>query len=135
MHGAGTGKAADAFTLAATALASAGILTTLVPDKRLDNYSTRHRDYEAMARDYAWSVSYLRDVQGVDPDDVGLYAESEGAWVSPVMMVMTAARRSRSWCPPRWCAPRQQAAYAVDNYLRNTDVPGGVFRAIRVPWG
>jgi hypothetical protein len=26
--------------------------------------------------------------------------------------------------------PRQQAAYAVDNYLRNTDVPGGVFRAI-----
>jgi hypothetical protein len=26
--------------------------------------------------------------------------------------------------------PRQQAAYAVDNYLRNTDVPSGVFRAI-----
>ena len=86
VHGAGTGKAADAFTLAATALASAGI-TTLVPDKRLDNYSTRHRDYEAMALDYAHSVSYLRGVPGVDPDAVGLYAESEGAWVSPVMMV------------------------------------------------
>ena len=26
--------------------------------------------------------------------------------------------------------PRQQAAFAVDSYLRNTDVPQAVFRAI-----
>lgn len=129
VHGAGTGKAADAFTLAATALASAGI-TTLVPDKRLDNYSTRHRDYEAMARDYAHSVSYLRDVPGVDPDDVGLYAESEGAWVSPVMMVNDPRLAFQILVSAPVVPPRQQAAYAVDNYLRNTDVPVGVFRAI-----
>ncbi len=129
IHGAGTGKATDAFTLAATALASAGI-TTLVPDKRLDNYSTRHRDYEAMARDYAHSVSYLRDVPGVDPDDVGLYAESEGAWVSPVMMVNDPRLAFQILVSAPVVPPRQQAAYAVDNYLRNTDVPGGVFRAI-----
>jgi dienelactone hydrolase len=129
VHGAGTGKAADAFTLAATALASAGI-TTLVPDKRLDNYSTRHRDYEAMARDYAHSVGYLRDVPGVDPDDVGLYAESEGAWVSPVMMVDDPRLAFQVLVSAPVVPPRQQAAYAVDNYLRNTDVPAGVFRAI-----
>lgn len=129
VHGAGTGKAADAFTLAATALASAGI-TTLVPDKRLDNYSTRHRDYEAMARDYAHSVSYLRDVEGVDPDEVGLYAESEGAWVSPVMMVDDQRLAFQILVSAPVVPPRQQAAYAVDNYLRNTDVPAGVFRAI-----
>jgi dienelactone hydrolase len=129
VHGAGTGKAADAFTLAATALASAGI-TTLVPDKRLDNYSTRHRDYEEMARDYSWSVRYLRDVPGVDPDDVGLYAESEGAWVSPVMMVDDARLAFQILVSAPVVPPRQQAAYAVDNYLRNTDVPAGVFRAI-----
>jgi uncharacterized protein len=129
VHGAGTGKAADAFTLAATALASAGIVT-LVPDKRLDNYSTRHRDYEAMARDYAHSVSYLRAVPGVDPDAVGLYAESEGAWVSPVMMVDDRRLAFQILVSAPVVPPRQQAAYAVDNYLRNTDVPTGVFRAI-----
>lgn len=129
VHGAGTGKAADAFTLAATALASAGI-TTLVPDKRLDNYSTRHRDYAAMARDYAHSVSYLRDVPGVDPENVGLYAESEGAWVSPVMMVDDPRLVFQILVSAPVVPPRQQAAYAVDNYLRNTDVPAGVFRAI-----
>lgn len=129
VHGAGTGRAADAFTLAATALASAGI-TTLVPDKRLDNYSTRHRDYEAMALDYAHSVSYLRAVPGVDPDDVGLYAESEGAWVSPVMMVDDPRLAFQILVSAPVVPPRQQAAYAVDNYLRNTDVPAGVFRAI-----
>ncbi|MFI9487117.1 alpha/beta hydrolase family protein [Promicromonospora sp. NPDC052451] len=129
VHGAGTGKAADAFTLAATALASAGI-TTLVPDKRLDTYTTRHRDYEAMARDYARSVAYLRDVPGVDPDRVGLYAESEGAWVSPVMMVDDPRLAFQILVSAPVVPPRQQAAYAVDNYLRNTDVPAGVFRAI-----
>jgi hypothetical protein len=129
VHGAGTGKAADAFTLAATALASAGI-TTLVPDKRLDNYTTRHRDYEAMALDYAHSVAYLRDVPGVDPDRVGLYAESEGAWVSPVMMVEDPRLAFQILVSAPVVPPRQQAAYAVDNYLRNTDVPAGVFRAI-----
>lgn len=129
VHGAGTGKAVDAFTLAATALASAGI-TTLVPDKRLDNYSTRHRDYEAMARDYAHSVTYLREVPGVDPDEIGLYAESEGAWVSPVMMVDDPRLAFQILVSAPVVPPRQQAAYAVDNYLRNTDVPAGVFRAI-----
>jgi dienelactone hydrolase len=129
VHGAGTGKATEAFTLAATALASAGIVT-LVPDKRLDNYSTRHRDYEAMALDYAHSVAYLRDVPGVDPDKVGLYAESEGAWVSPVMMVDDPRLAFQILVSAPVVPPRQQAAYAVDNYLRNTDVPAGVFRAI-----
>lgn len=129
VHGAGTGKAADAFTLAATALASAGI-TTLVPDKRLDTYTTRHRDYEAMARDYARSVDYLRGVPGVDPDNVGLYAESEGAWVSPVMMVADPRLAFQVLVSAPVVPPRQQAAYAVDNYLRNTEVPAGVFRAI-----
>ncbi|HEV6953150.1 MAG TPA: alpha/beta hydrolase [Promicromonospora sp.] len=129
VHGAGTGKAADAFTLAATALASAGV-TTLVPDKRLDTYSTRHRDYEAMARDYARSVEYLREVPGVDPDDVGVYAESEGAWVSPVMMVDDPRLAFQILVSAPVVPPRQQAAYAVDNYLRNTEVPQGVFRAI-----
>lgn len=82
VHGAGTGLATEAFVDVAADLASAGVVT-LVPDKRLDTYTTRHRDYEAMARDYERSVDLLRTRPGVDPDQVGLYG----------------SRRARGSCP------------------------------------
>jgi dienelactone hydrolase len=104
VHGAGTGRFVQAFTDIADALASAGVVT-LVPDKRLDTYSTRDRDYVAMAADYQRSVDLLRAVDGVYPERVGVYGESEGTWIAPVMQ-------------------------AVDNYLRNTGGPEQVFRAI-----
>ncbi|MBE1877790.1 alpha/beta hydrolase family protein [Myceligenerans pegani] len=129
VHGAGTGKASDAFTEAATALASAGIVT-LVPDKYLAHYSTRHRDYVEMAGDYQHSVEFLRGVPGVDPERVGIYAESEGGWVAPVMTAEDPALAFQVWVSAPVVPPRQQAAFAMDNYLRNTGVPQGVFRAI-----
>lgn len=129
VHGAGTGKASEAFTEAATALASAGIVT-LVPDKYLAHYSTRHRDYVGMAGDYQHSVEFLREVPGVDPDRVGLYAESEGCWVAPVMMAQDPRLAFQIWVSAPVVPPRQQAAFAMDSYLRNTGVPQGVFRAI-----
>ncbi|WP_125777043.1 acyl-CoA thioester hydrolase/BAAT C-terminal domain-containing protein [Antribacter gilvus] len=129
VHGAGTGKASHAFTEAATSLASAGI-ATLVPDKRLDTYSTRHRDYIAMAADYLRSVDLLRDTPGVDPARVGVYSESEGTWVSPVMAVEDRRIAFQVLVSAPVVPPRQQAAYAVGNYLQNTDVPESVFRAI-----
>lgn len=128
-HGAGTGSAHVAFIEAATSLASAGIVT-LVPDKRLDTYTLRHRDYVKMAADYLHSVRVLREVPGVDPDRVGVYAESEGTWVSPVMMVEDERLAFHIMVSAPVVQPRQQAAFAVDNFLRNTDVPPGVFRAI-----
>ncbi|WP_123813754.1 alpha/beta hydrolase family protein [Myceligenerans xiligouense] len=129
VHGAGTGKASDAFTEAATALASAGVVT-LVPDKYLAHYSTRHRDYVEMAGDYQHSVEFLRRMPGVDPERVGLYAESEGCWVAPVMMARDPGLAFQIWVSAPVVPPRQQAAFAMDSYLRNTDVPQGVFRAI-----
>ncbi|MBL0887904.1 alpha/beta hydrolase family protein [Myceligenerans indicum] len=129
VHGAGTGKASDAFTEAATALASAGIVT-LVPDKYLAHYTTRSRDYVEMAGDYQHSVDFLRRVPGVDPDRVGLYAESEGCWIAPVLMARDPRLAFEVWVSAPVVPPRQQAAFAMDNYLRNTDVPEGVFRAI-----
>lgn len=129
VHGAGTGKASDAFTEAAGALASAGIVT-LVPDKYLAHYTTRDRDYVRMAADYRHSVAFLRGVTGVDPARVGLYAESEGCWVAPVMTAEDPSLAFQVWVSAPVVPPRQQAAFAMDNYLRNTDVPEGVFRAI-----
>lgn len=84
IHGAGTGMASQVYGDLASALASAGI-TTLVPDKRMDTYTNFHRDYQGMAKDYAKSLDVLRSWPGVDPNKTGLYAESEGTWISSIM--------------------------------------------------
>jgi len=129
VHGAGTGKFTRAFVDQAQTFASAGIVT-LVPNKRLDTYSTSHRDYKAMALDYAHSVDALRSTPGVDPDRVGLYGESEGAWIAPVMMARDPRLAFAILISAPVVPPREQAAFAADSYLRQTGVPGGVFRAI-----
>jgi pimeloyl-ACP methyl ester carboxylesterase len=129
VHGAGTGDSTTAFDPQASAMASAGIVT-VVPSKNQTTYSLQHRDYVQMAGDYERSVALLQSWPGVDPAEVGVYAESEGTWIAPIMAdedptvaftIMTSAPVVR---------PREQAAFAVNNYLRNTDVPQGVFRAI-----
>ncbi|MCG2801268.1 MAG: alpha/beta hydrolase [Cellulomonas sp.] len=129
VHGAGTGKYQVAFVEQAHALASAGV-TTIVPDKRLDTYTVQHRNYVGMAADYERSVELLRGWPGVDPDAVGVYAESEGGWIAPVMAVQDTRIAFVVLVSSPVVPPRQQAAFAVDNYLRNTGVPSEVFRAI-----
>jgi dienelactone hydrolase len=129
VHGAGTGRADEAFLEQAEQLASAGVVT-LVPDKRLDTYTTWHRNYVNMADDYLRSVDFLRSVEGVDPDRVGVYSESEGTWIAPVMQVKDPRIAYTILVSAPVVEPRRQAAFAVDNYLRNTNVPQQVFRAI-----
>lgn len=129
VHGAGTGKFAQAFVEQARALAAAGIVA-MVPDKRLDTYTTRHRDYVQMAADYESSVELLREHADVDPDRVGVYAESEGGWIAPVMAAQDPRIAFVVLVSSPVVPPREQAAFAVDSYLRNTGVPHGVFRAI-----
>ncbi|GEA83861.1 alpha/beta hydrolase family protein [Cellulomonas gelida] len=129
VHGAGTGTYQEAFYEQAHALAEAGVVT-LVPDKRLDTYSLRHRDYVQMADDYAHSVALLRTLPSVDPDRVGVYAESEGGWIAPVMAANDPSLEFVVLVSSPVVPPRQQAAFAADNYLRATGVPHGVFRAI-----
>lgn len=128
VHGAGTGRFEEAFVGQARALASAGVVA-MVPDKRLDTYSDRHRDYVRMANDYLRSVALLREWPGVDPDLVGVYGESEGGWIVPVMATDTTVGFVVLVAAPV-VPPRQQAAFAVDSYLRNTGVPSEVLRSI-----
>ncbi|MBO3086840.1 alpha/beta hydrolase family protein [Cellulomonas dongxiuzhuiae] len=129
VHGAGTGRSVQAFKRQAHALAEAGVVA-MVPDKRLDTYTTRHRDYVAMAGDYHRSLDLLRDRPEVDPDRVVVYAESEGGWIAPVMAAEDPRIAGVVLVSSPVVPPRQQAAFAVDAYLRNTDVPHAVFRAI-----
>src|SRR5665648_621916 len=129
VHGAGTGRYQEAFVAQAEALASAGIVA-MVPNKRLDTYTTRVRSYVGMANDYLRSVELLRGLPGVDPDKVGVYGESEGAWIVPVMAADNPSVAFTVLVAAPVVPPRQQAAFAVDSYLRNTGVPVEVLRSV-----
>lgn len=129
VHGAGTGRFDEAFRAQAEALASAGVVT-MVPNKRLDTYTTRDRDYTAMANDYLRSLEVLRGLPGVDPERVGVYGESEGSWIVPVMAADNAAVDFVVLVAAPVVPPRQQAAFAVDSYLRNTGVPEDLLTVI-----
>ena len=128
MHGAGTATH-DNFWQITEALASAGVVA-MVPDKRMDNYSVRFRDYPAMARDYMHSWRELAARDGVDPDRVGIYAESEGAFIAPV----AAAENPQVAFVVLVSAPvvpaREQFALATDTYLRNLGAPEQLLRAV-----
>lgn len=128
IHGAGTWDP-DAFEGQIRALTGAGI-RTIVPAKRMDNYSTRERDYEAMAQDYLRSWEALRKFPGVDPERVGLYGESEGAWIAPIAAVDRPEVAFVILASAPVVSPREQAAYATANYLHHTNVPRAMFRAI-----
>jgi len=129
VHGAGTKEPRTAFAQQATALASAGV-ASVVQAKRPEFSSLRHRDYAEMALDYASSVAYLRSLPTVDPGRVGVYAESEGTWVAPLMARDDPTLAFVALVSAPVVPPRAQAAFAVDSYLRNTGVPESVFRAI-----
>lgn len=129
VHGAGTGLFEEAFVEQAEALASAGVVT-MVPNKRLDTYTTRDRSYVAMANDYLRSLELLRGLPGVDPARVGVYGESEGAWIVPVMAADNPSVAFTVLVAAPVVAPRQQAAFATDSYLRATGVPVELLRAI-----
>lgn len=125
LHGAGTGRAGEVYGDIAPQLASAGIVT-MVPDKRLDNYGLLHRDYVGMAHDYEKELDALRSMPGVDPGRTGVYAESEGTWISSVM---TAERPDIAFSiivsAPVYSG-REQMTAAATTYFADTDVPDAV---------
>lgn len=130
IHGAGTGKASEVYGDIASAMSSAGIVT-LVPDKRLDTYTTFHRDYYAMAEDYMTSLKTLRTQPDVDPAKAGIYAESEGTWIAEAMthrhpgaipfMMLTS--------PPA-VSGRRQMAMAANTYVDAVGAPKGLNRDV-----
>jgi len=127
LHGSGTGKSSEAFGDVANAMASAGI-TTLVPDKRLDNYTMLHRDYVSSAHDYAKSLEILRKWPGVSRSETGIYAESEGTWIATIL---TSKRQDIAFAVLT-SAPvfngREQMAMAVSAYTHEAGAPKPVVK-------
>lgn len=128
MHGAGTASHNN-FHDIAEALASSGVYA-LVPDKRMDTYTTRQRDYIAMAGDYNHSLQELAQWPGVDEEKVGLYAESEGAFIAPVSAVHNDLVSFVILVSAPVVSPRQQGAFATDAYLRQLGAPVQLLRAV-----
>ena len=122
IHGAGTGKSSEVYGDIATSMASAGI-TTLVPDKRLDNYSTLHRDYRGSANDYEHSLDRLKRWPGVDGGKVGIYAESEGTWISTIIVSDRSDVAFAILTSPPVFTARRQMAMAMAAYCAETGVP------------
>ena len=121
VHGTGTDSYQN-FDREADAITSAGVIT-LVPDKRTDNYTTTHRDYPELSKDYEDAFTDLLSRPGVDPQRTGLYAVSEGCNIAPIV----AARNSAVSYVALVSAPvlpiREQGAFAADSYLRNLGAP------------
>lgn len=128
VHGTGT-SSHQAFAEETDVIASTGI-ATLVPQKRTNDYSTTHRDYTALARDYEDSFGYLLGSQGVDPRRSGLYAVSEGCYMGPII----AASNPRVSYVVMVSAPvlpiRTQGALAADSYMRNLGAPRQIIDVI-----
>ncbi|CAM3697641.1 S9 family peptidase [Occultella aeris] len=128
MHGAGTATNLN-FADQAQALASAGVYA-MVPEKRMDTYTTTDRDYVQMAQDYLVSWRILTEWPGVDPAAVGLYGESEGAWIAPVAAAQEPDVAFVVFVSAPVVPPREQFAFAADSYLRSVGVPAALLRAI-----
>lgn len=125
LHGSGTGKSSEAYGDIAYAMASAGI-TTLVPDKRLDNYSMLSRDYESSANDYARSLKVLRAWPGVDAAKTGIYAESEGTWIATVLTSKHPDLAFTILASSPVVSGRQLMAMSATNYLEAVGAPDAV---------
>lgn len=125
VHGAGTGKASEVYGDIAPAMASAGIVT-LVPDKRLDNYSWTQRDYQTMAHDYLVSWKLLAGLGNVNPAQVGVYAESEGTWIATVMAKRQPDIAFMILTSPPVVPGRDQMAMAATSYATIAGAPHNV---------
>ncbi len=85
MHGAGYGTADNSFGDVAKDLSSAGFVTAVL-DKPVWSTNDVTRDYPASAKIYDQVIRYLRTLDDVNADKVGIYATSESAWISSYLL-------------------------------------------------
>ncbi|WP_198953151.1 alpha/beta hydrolase family protein [Kitasatospora sp. CB01950] len=116
----------DELRPAAEAFAAHGI-PTLIWDKRTAGYSTLRRDYDRLADDALAAAQLLRSRPEIDPNRVGLWGLSEGAWVatlaagrtpSDVSFVLTAGAVGLT--------PARQQAWAYGEFLRHAGITGSL---------
>jgi pimeloyl-ACP methyl ester carboxylesterase len=108
-------------------------LITLIYDKRTEGYSGFERSYNLLADDALAAVKVLRDHPQVNPNAVGLWGLSEGAWVVPLAASRPEGREVISFIilvAATGVPPAQQHAWNLENNLRNQRVSGSMVEAI-----
>jgi uncharacterized protein len=131
VHGAGP-HVRDDQRAEAEAFAREGIVT-LIYDKRTKGYSQIERSYDLLADDALAVVDALRDHPEVDPDAVGLWGLSEGAWVVPVAASRPEGREAVDFVvlvAASGVPPARQQSWNLENNLRHQGVSGSMVEAI-----
>ncbi|MDY5133359.1 alpha/beta hydrolase family protein [Actinotignum urinale] len=121
IHGTGTDKP-SAFRREANLIASTGIIT-YVPQKRIDNYSTLHRDYLALARDVNDVFNQMIVASDIDADKSGIYSVSEGCFVSPIVAATNPAIKYVAFISAPVLPIRSQGSYAAQTYMQSIHAP------------
>lgn len=112
MHGAGYGTCDNSFGDVASDMASAGFVTAVL-DKPVWNTTDINRDYPASAKAYDQVVKYLRQLDNVDSDQVGIYATSESTWISSYLLQDDPNVAFQILLSPMVFSPRQSLGFFV----------------------
>jgi uncharacterized protein len=116
---------------AAEVFARHGVIT-LIYDKRKVGYSLLRRDYELLADDAVAAVALLATRRDVDPSRLGLWAQSEGAYVAPLACRRSSAVKFVITVGAVGVTPAVQTAWGYDQFLRHAGVDGGLPRTLEI---
>jgi dienelactone hydrolase len=105
---------------------------TLAYDKRTVGYSLFQRSYAQLAEDALAAVEFLRSHPHVDPTNVGVWGESEGAWVVSLVAAQSTDVAFVILVGASGVSPSQQQSWFLGNMLRHTGVSGSLLTTIPV---
>ena len=116
---------------AAEVFARQGVVT-LIYNKRMVGYNLLRRDYDLLAADAVAAVALLATRGDVDPSRLGLWAQSEGAYVAPLACRRSSAVKFVITVGAVGVPPAVQTAWGYDQLLRHAAVGGGLPHTLEV---
>jgi dienelactone hydrolase len=114
----------------ADAFARLGVVV-LIYDKRTEGYSLLHRDYSVLADDALAGLRLLSARPDVDPQRLGLWAASEGAFAAPLAARRSDAVRFVIAVGAAGVEPAVQTRWQWSEYLRHGGVSGSLAYTMR----
>lgn len=116
---------------AAEVFARHGVIT-LIYDKRKVGYSILRRGYDLLAADAVAAVALLATRRDVDPSRLGLWAQSEGAYVAPLACRRSSAVKFVITVGAVGVTPAVQTAWGYDQFLRHAGVGAGLPHTLEI---
>jgi uncharacterized protein len=115
----------------AEAFARRGVIT-LIYDKRKVGYSVLRRDYGLLADDAIAAVALLATRRDVDPARLGLWAQSEGAYVAPLACRRSSAIKFMITVGAVGVTPAVQTAWGYEQFLRHAGVGSALPHTLKI---